>query len=65
MNLNFKWREEMNMNADQIWGIVRTILAAFAGWAAGQGYIDNETAMTVIGAVGTIFVAVWSWWSKK
>jgi hypothetical protein len=55
----------MTMTADQIWGIIRTILAALAGWAAGQGYIDNETAMTVIGAVGTIFVAVWSWWSKK
>jgi len=53
------------MSADQIWGIVRTILAAVAGWAAARGYIDNETAMTIIGAVGTIFVASWSWWSKK
>lgn len=53
------------MNAEQIWGIVRTILAAVAGWAAAKGYIDNETAMTIIGALGTIFVASWSWWSKK
>jgi predicted amino acid dehydrogenase len=53
------------MNAEQIWGIVRTILAAIAGWAAGQGYIDSETSMAIIGAVGTIFVAVWSWVAKR
>jgi glycerol-3-phosphate dehydrogenase len=53
------------MTGEQIWGIVRTILAAAAGWAAGQGYIDNETAMTIIGGLGTVFVAAWSWWSKK
>ena len=55
----------MTMTADQVWGIVRTILAAIAGWAAGQGYVDNETAMTIIGALGSIFVAGWSWWVKK
>ena len=55
----------MTMTADQVWGIIRTVLAAAAGWAAGQGYIDNETSMTIIGALGTIFVAGWSWWVKK
>ena len=50
---------------EQLWGIIRTILAAVAGWAAGKGYVDNETATTIIGALGTIFVAGWSWWSKK
>ncbi len=55
----------MKFTAEQVWGIVRTVLAAIAGWAAGQGYVDNETAMTVIGALGTIFVATWSWWVKK
>lgn len=53
------------MSAEQIWGIVRTILAAVAGWAAAKGYIDNETAMTIVGAIGTIFVAMWSWRSKQ
>jgi hypothetical protein len=53
------------MTPEQIWGIIRTILAAVAGWAAGKGYVDNETATTVIGAAGTIFVAVWSFVSKK
>lgn len=53
------------MKAEEIWGIVRTILAAIAGWAAGQGYVDQQTAMTVIGALGTIFVALWSIRSKR
>jgi hypothetical protein len=53
------------MTGEQIWGVIRTILAAVAGWAAGKGYVDNETATAVIGALGTIFVAGWSWASKK
>lgn len=55
----------MSFTAEHVWGIVRTILAAIAGWAAGKGYVDHETSMTVIGALGTIFVAAWSWKSKK
>lgn len=55
----------MNMTAEEIWGVIRTILAAIAGWAAGQGYIDQQTAMTVIGALGTIFIALWSIRSKR
>jgi hypothetical protein len=52
------------MTGEQIWGVIRTILAAVAGWAAGKGYVDNETATAVIGALGTIFVAGWSILSK-
>ena len=54
-----------NITAQEIWGVIRTILAAIAGWAAGQGYVDNETAMAIIGALGTIFIAVWSIKSKR
>jgi hypothetical protein len=53
------------MTAEQIWGIVRTILAAIGGWAVAKGYIDNETLMAILGALGTIFVAVWSVLSKR
>lgn len=53
------------MTGEEIWGVVRTVLAAAAGWAAGQGYIDQQTAMTVIGGLGTIFVALWSIRSKR
>lgn len=55
----------MNFTAEEIWGVIRTILAAIAGWAAGQGYVDNDTAMAIIGALGTIFVGVWSIKNKR
>ena len=53
------------MTAEQIWGIVRTILAAAGGWVVAKGYIDNATMTSIIGALGTIFIAGWSVWSKK
>lgn len=53
------------MTAEQIWGIVRTILAAAGGWVVAKGYIDNATLQAVLGALGTLFVAGWSVWSKK
>lgn len=53
------------MKAEEIWGVIRTILAAAAGWAAGQGYVDQQTAMAVIGALGTLFVAGWSILAKR
>jgi hypothetical protein len=53
------------MTGDQIWGIVRTILAAGGGYVVAKGYIDNATMTSIIGAVGTLFIAGWSVWSKK
>ena len=53
------------MNAEQVWGIIRTILAAFSGWVVAKGYVDDATLQSVIGAVGTIFIAVWSFVAKK
>ncbi len=53
------------MTGEQIWGIARTVLAGGAGWAVGHGYIDNETATAIIGGMGMIFVAGWSFYSKK
>jgi len=55
----------MNTQAEQIWGLVRTILAALGGVAVGKGWIDSETMTAIVGGLGTIFVAVWSWRSKK
>lgn len=52
------------MTSEQIWGIVRTILAAGAGYLSAKGIVDAGAADTIIGAVGTIFVAGWSIWSK-
>jgi hypothetical protein len=53
------------MNGEQIWGIVRTVLAAVGGWAATKGYVSNELMTAVLGGLGTIFVAGWSAWSNK
>lgn len=53
------------MTADQIWGIARTILAAGAGFIVAKGYVDDATATAIIGAIGTIFVAIWSVVSKR
>ena len=53
------------MSGEQVWGIVRTVLAAAGGWAVGKGYIDNDFLTAILGGGGTIFIAVWSVISKK
>lgn len=53
------------MTSEQIWGIIRTILAAGAGYLSAKGVIDAGAADTIIGAVGTIFVAGWSIYAKR
>ncbi len=53
------------MNGDQVWGVVRTILAAVGGWAVAKGYVSNELLTAILGGVGTIFVAAWSVFAKK
>jgi hypothetical protein len=53
------------MNKNEVYGIVRTILAAVGGYFAGQGVIDSETAVALAGAGATIAAAVWSIKSKR
>ena len=53
------------MTGEQVWGIVRTILAAVGGWVVAKGYVSNELLTAVLGGIGTIFIAVWSFFSKK
>lgn len=53
------------MEGPAIWGIVRTILAAFSGYIVAKGWVDDATYQAVLGALGTIFVAVWSVIAKK
>ncbi|MBN8968930.1 MAG: hypothetical protein J0G95_10770 [Rhizobiales bacterium] len=45
--------------ADSIWQIIRYALIAAGSWATTKGYIDADTVTAVVGAIGTIFVAVW------
>lgn len=53
------------MTGEQVWGIVRTILAAVGGLAVGKGWISNDMLTAILGGGGTIFVAIWSVFSKK
>jgi hypothetical protein len=53
------------MNKNEVYGVVRTILAAVGGYFAGQGMIDSETAVALAGAGATIIAAVWSIRSKR
>ena len=53
------------MNAEQIAGIVRAIAAAGGGYLVGKGFLDEQTAAALSGAVVTLAVAVWSVMSKR
>jgi hypothetical protein len=53
------------MNAEQIAGIVRAIVAAIGGYLVGKGIIDAETVAAVSGAAAVIAAAVWSVLSKR
>jgi len=53
------------MGKNEVYGVVRTILAAVGGYFAGQGVIDSETAVALAGAGATIVAAVWSIKSKR
>jgi len=57
--------KEREMNKDQVFGIVRTVVAAVAGFLAGKGYLDASLVEGVAGAVATITVAIWSVAAKK
>ncbi len=48
------------MTGEQIWGVVRTLLAFAGGFVVSKGYIDDATLTSVLGALGTIFIAGWS-----
>lgn len=47
-------------------GVIRAVLAAFAGYLAGKGVdITGLLSPEVTGAMATVGVAVWSVFSKK
>ncbi len=46
------------MNKTEVYGVVRTILAAVGGVLVGKGYIDSETAVSLAGALDTVADAV-------
>lgn len=55
----------LGLSGEQIWGVVRTVAAAVGGYFIAKGVIDEATLTAVLGGAGTVFIAVWSWISKK
>ncbi|CAB4157964.1 hypothetical protein UFOVP681_61 [uncultured Caudovirales phage] len=53
------------MDAAQIAGVVRALVAAVGGYFVGQGMVDAETVTTIGGAVATLAAAAWSIWAKR
>ncbi len=53
------------MSAQEVFGIIRTILAAFSGYVVAHGWLDDATYQSLLGALGVVFTAVWSVASKK
>lgn len=53
------------MTKNEVYGVVRTILAAVGGVAVGKGWVDSETAVALAGAFATIATAVWSVRAKR
>lgn len=52
------------MNKEQIASIVRQILLAVGGFVVGKGWIDNETMITIAGALSVVAGSVWALWSR-
>jgi hypothetical protein len=55
----------MNMNAAMIAGLARHLLTAVGGIAVSKGWVDNETLVTVAGAVATLIGVAWSLLAKR
>lgn len=53
------------MSAEEVGGVVRTVLAALGGYLVAKGVVDAATVTAVAGAIGTLVVAVWSVWVKR
>jgi hypothetical protein len=53
------------MTADQISGLIRTILAALGGFVIAKGWFSTETWAWIVGGLATIGPVIWSWVSNR
>ena len=53
------------MTKTEVYGVVRSVLAAVGGFVVARGWIDSETAVSLAGALATVAAAVWSVKSKR
>jgi hypothetical protein len=55
----------MMLTTEQVNGLIRTAAAYGFGYLTAKGLIDGATGTALSGAVATIGVAIWSYFSKK
>lgn len=53
------------MSADEVGGLVRTVLSFGGGYAVAHGLVDQATMLTIVGALATLVTAGWSIWAKR
>jgi hypothetical protein len=54
------------MNTSTVSGVLRALIAAASGYAAGKGFdITGLGTPEVTAALGTVIVAIWSVFSKR
>ena len=53
------------MNSQQFMGIVRHVATFVAGVAVSKGYLDDQSALEIVGGLVALAGIVWSWTSKK
>ena len=53
------------MNADQVGGLVRTIVASLVAYGAGKGWFGAETASDIVAAASAVAIAGWSYFTNK
>lgn len=53
------------MNKNEVYGVARAVLSAAGGFIVARGWLDSETAVTLVGALATVIAAAWSVKSKR
>ena len=53
------------MNKNKILGIIRHVLTTAGGWAVGQGYVDADLMLEIVGGVAAIVGVAWSYFSPE
>ena len=53
------------MTAEQLRGILRALIAAGGGALVSRGVITAENWDWILGGIGVVAPAVWSWYSKR
>lgn len=53
------------MTADQIGGLVRTLLGIAGGFVLAKGWINAETWAWIVGGAASAAPAIWSWIANR